>query len=756
MAQLLLWNNATVTVCHSKTADVISEIKQSDIVVIGARQPKFIKGEWLKPGAIVIDVGINSIPDSSKASGRSLVGDVDFDSVVGKAGWVTPVPGGVGPMTVAMLMKNTLQCAQTAVARSRNVNDWTLSILPLTLVQPVPSDIQVARSQTPKSITQLAKEIGLKENELEPFGHYKAKVSLSVLERLRDKKGGKYIVVAGVTPTPLGEGKSTTTIGLSQALGAHLNKNIFACVRQPSQGPTFGIKGGAAGGGYSQVIPMEEFNLHLTGDIHAITAANNLLAAAIDARIFHESTQADSALYNRLVPSVKGVRKFSSIQEKRLEKLGITERDPDKLTDVELKQFSRLDIDPSRITWNRVTDTNDRYLRKITVGQSPTEKGYTRETQFDISVASELMAILALTTDLTDMKGRIGRMVVAISRTGVPVTADDIGVTGALAVLMKDAIKPNLMQTLEGTPVFVHAGPFANIAHGNSSILADKVALKLVGEDGYVVTEAGFGADIGMEKFFNIKCRASNLQPNCVVLVASVRALKMHGGGPTVTSGQPLSPVYSQEDLSLVKSGFSNLQKHIENATSFGVPVVVAINSFSTDTQKELGLIQELSRQSGASDAVICSHWSNGGGGARELGEAVAKACSTPSKFKFLYNLELSLKDKIKTIATEIYGATDVEYSQEADDKLAIYERQGYGGLPICMAKTHLSLSHDPILKGRPEGFVVPIRDVRASVGAGFVYPLVGTISTMPGLPTRPCFIDIDINTINEEIMGLF
>ncbi|CCO32881.1 methylenetetrahydrofolate dehydrogenase (NADP+) / methenyltetrahydrofolate cyclohydrolase / formyltetrahydrofolate synthetase [Rhizoctonia solani AG-1 IB] len=392
-----------------------------------------------------------------------------------------------------------------------------------------------------------------------------------------------------ITPTPLGEGKSTTTIGLVQALGAHLGRPAFACVRQPSQGPTFGIKGGAAGGGYSQVFPMDEFNLHLTGDIHAVTAANNLLAAALDARIFHEATTPDKSLYNRLVPPKKGVRTFAPLMLKRLQKLGITSTSPDELTPEEARKFSRLDVDLDTITWNRVLDVNDRFLRKITVGQNPTEQGHARETGFDIAVASECMAVLALSNSLADMRERLGRMVVATSKNGDPITADDVGVGGALAVLMKDAIKPNLMQTLEGTPVFVHAGPFANIAHGNSSILADRVALKLAGteegdspeSEGYVLTEGGFGADMGMEKFCNIKCRVSGLVPDATVVVATTRALKMHGGAPDVTPGKPLHDTYLKEDLVTLKEGCKNLGKHIQNAKAFGVKVVVAINQFS-------------------------------------------------------------------------------------------------------------------------------------------------------------------------------
>src|ERR1700683_4805664 len=431
------------------------------------------------------------------------------------------------------------------------------------LKTPVPSDIEIAQAATPIPISQIASEAGILPDELEQYGKTKAKVHLSIRDRLKDVPNGKYIVVTAITPTPLGEGKTTTTVGLSQALGAHLGKKVFTCIRQPSQGPTFGIKGGAAGGGYSQIIPMEEFNLHLTGDIHAIVAANNLLAAAIDARMFHEQSADDTQMFERLCPPSKdGSRKFSPVMLRRLRKLGITKTDPNELTPEERSRFARLDIDPETITWRRVLDTNDRMLRQITIGQGPEEKGFTRVTGFDIAVASEIMAILALTSSLADMRERLGAMVIGRTRAGEPVPADDLGTGGALTVLMKDAIYPNLMQTLEGTPAFVHAGPFANIAHGNSSIVADQIALKLVGKDGYVLTEAGFGADIGMEKFCNIKCRYSGLAPNCVVLVATIRALKMHGGEPKVTAGQPLHHDYTEENLQLLEKGCSNLLRH--------------------------------------------------------------------------------------------------------------------------------------------------------------------------------------------------
>lgn len=621
----------------------------------------------------------------------------------------------------------------------------------------VPSDIEIAQAATPIPIDKIAAEAGILPDELDLYGKTKAKVHLSVRDRLKNAPNGKYVVVTAITPTPLGEGKTTTTVGLSQALGAHLGKNVFTCIRQPSQGPTFGIKGGAAGGGYSQIIPMEEFNLHLTGDIHAITAANNLMAAAIDTRMFHEASATDEQLYDRLTPRAKdGSRKFSPVMLRRLRKLGINKTNPDDLTPEERSRFARLDIDASSITWRRVIDTNDRMLRQITIGQGPEEKGFTRVTGFDITVASEIMAVLALTTSLSDMRERLGRMVIGTNKAGEAITADDIGVSGALTVLMKDTIMPNLMQTIEGTPAFVHAGPFANIAHGNSSIVADQVALKLVGADGYVLTESGFGADMGMEKFFNIKCRYSGLVPDCVVMVATIRALKMHGGGPKVVAGKPLDPAYTEENLELLEKGCSNLIKMIENARKFGIPVVVGVNRFQYDTSAEIDLVRRIAKKAGAIDAVMSNHWAEGGAGAVELGKAVISACEQPSNFKFLYPLETtSIKQKIETIVKEIYGGAGVEYSPEAEKKIALYTKLGFDKLPICMAKTQYSLSHDANLKGAPTGFTVPVKDVRASVGAGFLFPLLGTIPTMPGLSTRPGYYDIDIDVATGKIVGL-
>lgn len=727
VSALLRNADATVTICHSQTKNLEDHVKSADILVAAIGQPQFVKGEWLKPGVVVIDVGTNYIQDDSKKSGQRLVGDVDYDSAVHVASKITPVPGGVGPMTVAMLLQNVVDSASAYFERQRSRQ---IKPLPLKLQSPVPSDIAISRAQHPKPITQVAQEIGIASHELEPYGASKAKVDLSLLERLDHRKNGRYILVTGITPTPLGEGKSTTTVGLAQAFAAHLGRIAFANVRQPSQGPTFGIKGGAAGGGFSQVIPMDEFNLHLTGDIHAISAANNLLAAAIETRIFHENTQKDSALYKRLVPAKKGKREFQPIMSRRLKKLGITKTNPDELTEDEIRRFARLDIDPETITWRRVLDVNDRHLRGITVGTAPTEKGNTRETGFDISVASECMAILALSNDLADMRERLGRMVVATSRGGDPVTCDDIGAGGALAALMKDAIKPNIMQTLEGTPVFVHAGPFANISIGASSILADKLALKLAGTEadenhdektGFVITEAGFDFTMGGERFFNIKCRSSGLVPDVVIIVATVRALKVHGGGPEITPGGALHAVYRTENVEILRKGCVNLCKHISNARQYGVPVVVAINRFETDTEAEIAIVKEEALAAGADDAIPANLWAEGGKGAIDLAQGVILASTKPKDFKLLYDLEGSVQERIERIGKKMYGAAGVEFSELAQKKVDTYTRQGYGNLPICIAKTQYSLSHDPALKGAPEGFVIPIRDVRLSAGAGYL-----------------------------------
>jgi formyltetrahydrofolate synthetase len=584
---------------------------------------------------------------------------------------------------------------------------------------PVPSDLEIAQAATIRPIKEIAADLGLEEEDLIFHGPNIAKVHLDVLPKLADRPRGKYVEVTAITPTPLGEGKTTTTVGLVQGLSL-LGHNPIACIRQPSQGPTFGIKGGAAGGGYSQIIPMEEFNLHLTGDIHAISASHNLVAAAIDSRWYHETRQSDE----------------------KLAEMGL----------------SRIGIDPHNITWNRVVDVNDRALRNIVIGLGDRLDGYPRQGGYDISVASEIMAILALVNGedyksaLRDLRERCGRIVIGQSTKGRAITTEDLKVAGAVTVLMKDTIHPNLMQTLEGQPAFVHAGPFANIAHGNSSVVADKVALRL---GDYVVTESGFGADIGMEKFFDIKCRVSGLIPNCVVLVATIRALKMHGGGPRVIAGRPLDPAYTQENLELLGRGLENMQLHIRNARRFGVPVVVAVNRFTDDTDAEVELVRQAAIEAGAETAAPSDHWTHGGDGALELAEAVVAACEKPTNFEFLYPLEWGIKKKIETIAKEIYRAGDVVYEPLAERQIRTYEAQGFGNLPICMAKTHLSITHDAAVKGAPAGFTLPVREVRASVGAGFIYPLLGAMRTMPGLPSVPAYTNVDIDE-DGKVVGLF
>jgi len=586
-------------------------------------------------------------------------------------------------------------------------------------ILPVPSDLDIAQAAKVKPILEIADDLGLDEDDLILFGKYKAKVNLDVMPKLTDRPHGKYIDVTAITPTPLGEGKTTTAIGLVQGLGV-IGKKPIACIRQPSMGPTFGIKGGAAGGGYSQVIPMEDFNLHLTGDIHAITAAHNLVSAAIDARIFHE---------NRL-------------SDEQLAEMGL----------------ERLDIDPYSITWNRVMDVNDRSLRNVITGLGGKWDGRPREAGFDITVASEIMAILALVSGhdfksaLKDLRERVGRIVIGSSNARKPITLEDIQVAGAVTVLMKDALHPNLMQTLEGQPAFVHAGPFANIAHGNSSILADQVAMQL---GDYIVTESGFGADIGMEKFFDIKCRYSGLIPDTVVLVATIRALKMHGGGPRVVPGRPLDKAYKEENLELLAAGLDNLRVHIRNAKRFGVPVVVAVNKFTEDTAAEVEMIRQASEEAGAETAVMTDHWTSGGDGAVELAKAVVAACEKPSNFKFLYPLELSIKEKIEIIAKEIYQAGEVVFDPLAERQIKSYEANGFGNLPICMAKTHLSISHDPSLKNAPSGYKLTVREARASVGAGFIYPLLGEMRTMPGLGSKPAYMNVDVDE-DGQVIGLF
>jgi methylenetetrahydrofolate dehydrogenase (NADP+)/methenyltetrahydrofolate cyclohydrolase/formyltetrahydrofolate synthetase len=622
---------------------------------------------------------------------------------------------------------------------------------------PVPSDIEIAQAAKLRPIREVATGLGLTEDDLDLYGKYKAKVHLDVLEKFKDRPNAKYIDVTAITPTPLGEGKTVTTIGVSQGL-AYLGKKVFTCIRQPSQGPTFGIKGGAAGGGYSQVVSMEDFNLHLTGDIHAVGAAHNLLAAAIDNRLAKEARWSTDYLAKALCPDDE----YTPSMRKRLEKLGIQSKKPSDLSDEDKERMFRLNIDPYSIQWRRVVDVSDAALRNIVIGLGAKNDGPTRQAGYDITVASEIMAALALCSDLADLRERMGRIIIGTNNPGAlrskrpvePITAEDLNVAGAMTVLLKDAIMPNLMQTLAGSPAFVHCGPFANIAQGNSSIMADRIALKLAD---YVVTESGFGADCGMEKFMNIKCRVSGLIPNCVIIVASVRALKMHGGGPKVVAGRPLDPAYTEENIPLLEAGLMNMIQHIENARKFGVPVVVAANRFTSDTDKEIEVVKKAAVEAGAEGAFLSDVWAKGGEGGAELAEAVVSACekSDPKEFKFLYPDEMSIKEKIETIAREIYRADDVTYTPEAEAKIKLFTAMGLSHLPLCMAKTHLSFTHDWNIKGAPRGWTLPITDVRASVGAGFIFPLCGTMRTMPGLPTRPVFTDIDIDPETGKVLGL-
>ena len=561
-----------------------------------------------------------------------------------------------------------------------------------------PSDLGIARAASLKPLNEIAASMGIGEHLLEPYGSAVAKIKLEAVEELSERPKAKYVVVSAITPTPLGEGKTTTTVGLGQAM-RHIGRQATVAVRQPSMGPTFGIKGGAAGGGYSQVVPMENLNLHLTGDFHAVTEAHNLLSAIIDNHLF---------------------------------------------------QGNALGLSLDDITWRRVLDVNDRSLRNIVIGLGPHEDGVTRQTGFDITAASEVMAIFALATSLSDLRSRLGRIVVGYTDEGAPVTAEELKAAGAMAVLMRDALKPNLLQTLENTPVLVHAGPFGNIAHGNSSILADQIGIR---SGDFLITEAGFGADMGAERFFNIKCRYSGLTPDAAVVVATVRALKTHTGNHRVVAGRPLPEALLAENPDEVHAGGSNLAKQIENIKMHGVTPVVAINAFPTDHPSEWDAVAEIAASSGARSAV-CHHFAKGGAGATELAEAVVEAADEPSQFHMLYPDDMPLRDKIRTVATKVYGAADVTYAPAAARALDRYEAAGFGNLPVCIAKTHLSISSDPSLKGAPTGWTLPVREVRASVGAGFVYPICGDMRTMPGLGSNPAAFSIDLDA-DGQIVGL-
>jgi len=560
-----------------------------------------------------------------------------------------------------------------------------------------PTDLQIARQARLLPMPEIAAKMGIGPHLLEPYGHDVAKIKLEAIAELQDRPKAKYVVVSAITPTPLGEGKTTTTVGLGQAL-SHIGKRSTIAIRQPSMGPTFGIKGGAAGGGHSQVVPMERLNLHLTGDMHAITAAHNLLAAMIDNHIYHHEAL----------------------------------------------------VDRDSVTWRRVLDVSDRVLRNIIVGLGAHEDGVIRQTGFDITAASEVMTVLALTTSLQDMRKRLGRIVIGNTTDGKPITAEELHAAGAMTVVLRDAIKPNLLQTLENTPVLVHAGPFGNIATGNSSVIADLIGIHC---GDFLVTEAGFAADMGAERFFNIKCRASGLAPDAAVIVATVRALKVHSGRFKVVAGKPLPPEMLVESPDDVWAGAPNLRKQVENIKLHGVTPVIAINAFPGDHDSEQAAVRAIADELGVRSAV-CHNFSEGGRGAVELAEAVVEAANEPSSFHFLYPDDMSLRDKIETIATKVYGAGSIEYQKDAAAQLDSYERNGFGRLGVCVAKTHLSISSDPALKGAPTGWQMRVREVRASVGAGFIYPICGEMRTMPGLPSHPNAARIDIDE-KGEIVGL-
>uniref|UniRef100_A0A8B9HTC2 C-1-tetrahydrofolate synthase, cytoplasmic n=1 Tax=Astyanax mexicanus TaxID=7994 RepID=A0A8B9HTC2_ASTMX len=645
MHDLFLWNHATVTSCHSKTSDLAEQVKRADILVVGAGKAELVKGDWVKEGAVVIDCGINYIQDSSKPGGTRVVGDVHYPSAKERAGYITPVPGGVGPMTVVMLMENTVQSAKHFL--QMYTGKWKISYRKAKPLKPQPSDFQISHSCQRKPIAQLAKEVGLFSNEVEPYGRSRAKVRVDVLERLKKQPDGKHVVVTGITPTVLGEGRRTITFGLAQALGAHLNINAFACLQQPSPKSSFDLRGGVVGD-------------------HKYTLC---------------------------------------LFETPLQRLDIETSDPLTLTEEEMRRFVRLDVNPDSM---QVGDAN--FLK------------------------DEIMAILSLSSSADDLKHRLARMVVAASRSEEPITTEDLGVSDALALLLNNALKPCLMQTLEGTPVFVHSSSCADFTLGSASVMASKIALKLVGPQGFVVTETAHGADASLEKFLNIKCRSSGLQPNVVVLVATVRALKMHGGAPRVSL--TLTDIYSlSSNLKLLEKGCAHLKRQVENAREYGLPVVVAVNAFSSDRKAELDLVCSQARQAGVFDAVLCTNWSDGGAGALDLAKTVQRAAELPSPFHYLYDLQLPVEQKIEKVAQQTYGAKDVKLSPKAKEKLALYMKQGLANYPVSLAKTHLSLNNDPKFKGEPTDFTLPISDVQAYVGAGFLSLLVDRVSFIPSLP---------------------
>ncbi|XP_058235586.1 C-1-tetrahydrofolate synthase, cytoplasmic isoform X2 [Hemibagrus wyckioides] len=679
MHDLLMWNHATVTCCHSKTLDLPAEVKKADILVVGVGKAEMLKGDWIKEGAVVIDVGINYIPDSSRPSGMRVVGDVHYPSAKERAGFITPVPGGVGPMTVAMLMENTVKSAARFL-QTFSPGKWNLMYTPLKPQKPQPSDAQISQCAAQKPVHQLAKEIGLFSKEMEPYHRRRLKVRLDVLKRLDKQPDGKYVAVTGITSTPLSEGRRTVALGLAQALGGHLKVNAFACVRQPSLQHCLGA---VAGGGYSQVS-MKETGFQSTGDSEALSASSSLITDTITAYCHYQAKLSDQALFDLLVPVRDEHRSFSSSQLKRLQRLGVEKSDPSSLTRDEIRRLVWLDINPD-----------------------------VRTVQDRESLDAELMAIVSLSRSVEDLQDRLARMVVANNTSGEPITAEDLGVSSLVGLLLKESLKPCLMQTLEGTPVFLHFSPLADVAWGSPSIMADRMALKLVGPQGFVVSETPH-----CENFFSITCRSSGLRPHVLVMVTSVRALKTCGGGaggPPLTAGFPLHEECLKQNLELLEKGCVHLKRRLETARAYGVPVVVAVNTFRCDTEAEVEVVCEQARRFGALEAVKCSSWSEGGAGALELAHCVQRAAEIQSTLHFPYQLQMSVIDKLRREAQQMFGAEDVELSAEAKEKLELYRKQGFGHYPVCITESHICMRNEAEVK------VLPISDVQAYAGAGFL-----------------------------------
>ncbi|KAM9435689.1 C-1-tetrahydrofolate synthase, cytoplasmic isoform 1-T2 [Clarias gariepinus] len=675
MHNLLMWNHATVTCCHSKTPDLPAEVKKADILVVGTGKAEMVKGEWVKEGAVVIDVGINSIPDNSRPSGMRVVGDVHYPSAKERAGYITPVPGGVGPMTVAMLMENTVKSAKKVLQMYRP-GRWNVTH---TKPKPQTSGVQIAHCAAHKPVDQLAKEIGLFPREIEPFLRSRVRVSPDVLKRLDKQPDGKYVAVTGITSTSGPEGRRSVTLGLAQALGRHLKLNAFACVRQTSLQHCLDLRGAAAGGGFPQ-ISVDEASFHPTGDSEAVSAASSFLTDTVTSYSHYQDKFSEQALFDLVVPVRDGHRAFSSSQLKRLQRLGIEKSDPSTLTQDEIRRLVRLDIDP--------------------------------DMRMDhASLETELTVVMSLSGSVEDLEDRLARMVVATSTSGKPITIEDLGVSSVVSLMLKESLKPCLMQTSEGTPVFLHIAPLADVAWGSPSIMADKIALKLVGPQGFVVTETP-----QCESFLNITCRSSVPRPHVLVFVTSVRALKMCGGGPVDTPGFPSPEQFSKQNLELLEKGCAHLKRPLETARAFGVPAVVAVNTFSCDSEAEVDVVCNRAKRFGAVEAVQCSDWSEGGAGALELlAHSVQRASEIQSSVHLPYEPQMPVMDKLGKAAQLMFGAEDVELSAEAKDKLQLYINQGFGHYPVCITEGHVRLSNGADVK------VLPISDIHAYAGAGFL-----------------------------------